>query len=253
MYTDKQHREIFHLLFLERLLKSTDPKLYAVKGGCNLRFFFYSPRYSEDLDLDVFGGSVETLKKNGYKILADPAFVRNLNSFGIDKLIVNDPSKAKHSTTTQRFRCQLVNQAGESFPTKVEFSRRSHAADGVVSESINPELLHTYKRRSFASPHYDAIHAASQKIDALANRTEVQARDPFDLYLLVQSGAVKSIHIKELDRDTRTKATENLLQINFEYFHDQVVQYLELEVREEYNDKNQWQTIQNKLLELLHV
>lgn len=252
MYTDKQHREIFHLLFLERLLKSTDSKLYAVKGGCNLRFFFNSPRYSEDLDLDVFGGSVETLKKNGYKILADPAFVRNLNSFGIENLIVNDPSKAKHSTTTQRFRCQLVNRAGESFPTKVEFSRRSQTFAGVVSESIDPELIHTYKRRSFASPHYDGIRAASQKIDDLANRSEVQARDPFDLYLLFQSGAVKSFNIKEIDPGTRSKATKNLLQIDFDYFHDQVVQYLELGVREDYNDKNHWHIIQKKLLELLH-
>ena len=59
MYSDRQKQEIFHFLFLERLLKISDPKLYVIKGGVNLRFFFHSPRYSEDLDIDVLGGAVE--------------------------------------------------------------------------------------------------------------------------------------------------------------------------------------------------
>ena len=74
MHSDKQLREIFHFLFLERLLKTASKDQYCVKGGVNLRFFFNSPRYSEDMDLDVFFGSVDTLKKNGYKILKDPSF-----------------------------------------------------------------------------------------------------------------------------------------------------------------------------------
>ena len=53
MYTPHQQREIFHLLFLERLLKVSDPRAFVVKGGANLRFFFGSPRYSENMDLDV--------------------------------------------------------------------------------------------------------------------------------------------------------------------------------------------------------
>ena len=49
-------REIFHFLFLQKLFEISDPFLYALKGGVNLRFFFNSPRYSEDMDIDVFGG-----------------------------------------------------------------------------------------------------------------------------------------------------------------------------------------------------
>jgi hypothetical protein len=52
-YSHRQQREIFHFLFLERLLKIADPRLFVLKGGVNLRFFFNSPRYSEDMDLDV--------------------------------------------------------------------------------------------------------------------------------------------------------------------------------------------------------
>lgn len=68
MLTDTQIREAFHFHFLERPLKTADPSIYVLKDGVNLRFFFHSPRYSEDMDLDVLAGSVGTLRKNGYRI-----------------------------------------------------------------------------------------------------------------------------------------------------------------------------------------
>ena len=137
-YSHRQQREIFHFLFLERLLKIADPRLFVLKGGVNLRFFFNSPRYSEDMDLDVLGGSVATLKKNGYRILDDPAFARSLAAFDIRELIVNDPAKAKHTTTTQRFRLRLVTTAGDVHPTRVEFSRRGVSHE-FVTETIDPD------------------------------------------------------------------------------------------------------------------
>ena len=45
--------EQFHLLFLEQLGRKLDKRHYALKGGCNLRFYLRSVRYSEDMDLDV--------------------------------------------------------------------------------------------------------------------------------------------------------------------------------------------------------
>jgi len=63
MLSDAQIREVFHFCFLERLLKLSDPRIYALKGVVNLRFFFNSPRYSEDMDIDVLAGGVTTLKK----------------------------------------------------------------------------------------------------------------------------------------------------------------------------------------------
>ncbi len=76
MYTHRELREAFHFCFLERLLKVADASLFVLKGGVNLRFFFRSPRYSEDMDIDVVAGSVSTLKKNGYKVLEDAALRR---------------------------------------------------------------------------------------------------------------------------------------------------------------------------------
>ena len=134
MLSDTRIREVFHFCFLERLLKLSDPSIYILKGGVNLRFFFNSPRYSEDMDIDVLAGSVATLKKNGYKILQDAAFKRSLRLFDIEDIEINDPNKAKQTTTTQRFRFSLITPAGHRLPTKVEFSRRKQD----VADDVHP-------------------------------------------------------------------------------------------------------------------
>ena len=133
MFTSRQQREVFHLLFLERLLKVSDPRAFVLKGGINLRFFYGSPRFSEDMDLDVLAGAVDALRKNGFRILQDPAFARTLATYGIDELIVGDPAKAKQTATTQRFRARLVTTAGETHATKVEFSRRAAVGESAVA------------------------------------------------------------------------------------------------------------------------
>src|SRR3970040_1007829 len=100
MYSSRELREIFHFCFLERLLKIADANLFVLKGGVNLRFFFRSPRYSEDMDLDVLTGNVATLKKNGYKVLEDAGFRRALRVYGIADIEFNDPHHDKHTATT---------------------------------------------------------------------------------------------------------------------------------------------------------
>lgn len=100
MFSDTQIREVFHFYFLDRLLRLSDPGLYILKGGVNLRFFFMSPRYSEDMDIDVLAGRVATLKKNGYKILNERAFRRSLRAFDIADIEINDPTKWSSSTRT---------------------------------------------------------------------------------------------------------------------------------------------------------
>ncbi|MBL6991797.1 MAG: nucleotidyl transferase AbiEii/AbiGii toxin family protein [Bacteriovoracaceae bacterium] len=252
-YNDKQIREVFHLLFLERLLKICDPRLFALKGGVNLRFFLGSPRYSEDMDLDIFGGSVETLKKNGYKILEDKSFRRVLKTYGISNLLINDKNKAKHTETTQRFRLRLVNEVGEEFPTKVEFSRRKTKNEVLEfkKELIRPEVIRPYNRSSYLCQHYLFNSAAVQKVRALANRNEIQARDPFDLFYIYSTGKFNANDLKLVDRETKQAALENFMSISFVDYHSQVVEYLEIEQRQTYGDEDYWNAICETLVNLL--
>lgn len=53
MGSDRQNVEFFHLSLVRLLCAGPDKDAFTIKGGCNLRFFFGSVRYSEDLDLDV--------------------------------------------------------------------------------------------------------------------------------------------------------------------------------------------------------
>ena len=59
----KQSVEIFHLILLGDIGRKLDKQKWALKGGCNLRFFFRSPRYSDDMDLDVRGVPVDVLRE----------------------------------------------------------------------------------------------------------------------------------------------------------------------------------------------
>ena len=71
MIADRMLREAFHYFFLERLFRTLPSRQFILKGGVNLRFFFGSPRYSEDMDLDVQGIPVHALREKGYQIWAE--------------------------------------------------------------------------------------------------------------------------------------------------------------------------------------
>jgi hypothetical protein len=250
MFSDTQIREVFHFCFLDRLLKLSDPGLYVLKGGVNLRFFFQSPRYSEDMDIDVLAGAVPTLKKNGYKILNDRAFRRSLRSFNIADIEVNDPAKAKQTDTTQRFRCALVTASGLRLPTKVEFSRRNASADGESEVAlIDAEIARRYRKLAFRCPHYTGTAAVVQKLRALAGRPVTQARDVFDLAILTRGGHSPPAPWSNLLTDNQhTKVIESLMSLTWEDYQGQVVEFLDGDSREEFGDKVAWSTLQNQVL-----
>ena len=252
LLTHLRQREIFHFLFLERLLKISDPRLFVLKGGVNLRFFYSSPRYSEDMDLDVLAGSVASLKKNAYRILEDPAFARLLATYGITDLRINDPAKAKQTLTTQRFRAHLVTAAGETYPTKVEFSRRG-VNDQYLTETINPEVARRYRRLAFTCQHYPASSAILQKIAALANRSEVQVRDAFDLYVLWLGGHLHAGAIGSLPKAVPIRAQNNVLEFTYADYQGQVLDYLEPAQLDRFANEDCWNDICERLLTVLEA
>jgi hypothetical protein len=207
------------------------------------------------MDIDVLAGSVQTLRKNGYKILNDGAFQRSLRSFDIADIEVNDPAKAKQTETTQRFRFGLISPAGHRLPTKVEFSRRNESSDGESESAlVDTEIARVYRRLSFRCPHYTGRAAVVQKVRALAGRPVTQARDVFDLAILFRGGHSPPAAWSQLLADgEHAKALDCLMGLTWQEYEGQVVEFLETESREEYGSKNAWDSLQNLVLSQLEA
>ena len=246
-YNQLQLREAFHLEFLRWLGRKVKGEYYAVKGGVNLRFFFKSFRYSEDMDLDVRGIKVIDLKEAVMKILDSAAFRDNLKPFGIERIIAPNIAVSKQTETTQRFKVHLVSAAGVDLFTKIEFSRRGFAGNAVV-ESVSDTILRIYKLPPLLVPHYDIHSTVSQKIRALAGRRITQARDIFDLYVLSSQydDSASAAPPERPDKDCLSKARDNILEISFGVFRDTVVSYFSVEDQEIYNKPSSWEEVRLK-------
>src|SRR3989338_5893881 len=144
IYSSLQVREVFHLEFLRWFGRKLGAECYCLKGGVNLRFFFKSIRYSEDMDLDIRRIGVERVQKIVMGILLTSGFSDSLKSFGIEKAVPPNLAKAKQTETTQRFKIHLLTQSGEDLFTKIEFSRRGLKGSMTV-ESVSTEVLRSYK------------------------------------------------------------------------------------------------------------
>ena len=151
MLSDRQVVEVFHLHFVRLLCSGPDKDRFAIKGGCNLRFFFESVRYSDDIDLDVARLPVHTLKSKVTKILGGPTLALPLKSHGF---AVRDVSAPKQTETTQRWKVSLARE-GRSLPlhTKIEFSRRGTTDEAKV-EPIAASVLAEYQLMPLLARHY---------------------------------------------------------------------------------------------------
>lgn len=251
MFNSLQQREIFHLEFLRWFGRKTNPANYALKGGVNMRFFFGSGRYSEDMDLDIEGLRVDLVQDTVLDIFQSKNFIDNFKPYGIQDIGIPDIEKAKQAETTQRFKVHLITYSGEDLFTKVEFSRRG-LQEGIKAGAVPDNILHAYKMPPIIVPHYNGVAAAMQKLNALASRPVVQARDIFDLYILSPqilgslSEAAKIPEKIELER-----AYENLFSVTFEQFRDSVISYLAPEQQDSYNNGFFWDEIKLKVANLL--
>ncbi len=251
MHTPLELRELFHLEFLRRFAKNKKLGIYALKGGSNLRFFFNSIRYSEDMDLDIKGVELSALRETVMKILGSSSFQDSLKPFGVERIIPPDITKAKQTQTTQRFKVHLITSSGEDLFTKIEFSRRGFKGNAVV-EVVSNSILRAYKLSPFFVPHYDILSTIAQKIDALATRSVTQARDIFDLHIL--SSQYKPIKTKEseLKKGRLKTAYENVFEISFDKFKDTIIAYLESEDQQIYNSQASWDEIQLKVANFIN-
>ena len=234
--TDRQHVELFHLLFLVQLGQTLDKKRFALKGGCNLRFFLRSPRYSEDMDLDVRMEPVDMLREKVSGILKSTPFRQILQTRGIE---IEHFTESKQTDTTQRWKLGLLVPGIElPLPTKVEFSRRGFD-ESALFESVDRDLVQRYALPPLMTNHYPATTACRQKIEALVSRSVTQARDVFDLHLLLASGADMAL-VHQMEAVMREDAQAKAMSITFDQFKGQVLAYLAPEWQAQYGSAEVW-------------
>jgi len=236
-------REIVHLLILRELAGIRRGTGTTVKGGVNLRLFFGSVRYSQDMDLDGTEQASEAIRGWLKGMFENTDFTRRLQGFGIREL---DPGEGpnKDTETTFRYKFGVIVAGGIRYPTKVEVSfRNRHTADKAVLETPPPEILRTYGMDVLEVRHYVREAAVRQKIEALAGRREAQARDVFDLHMLVPDRApdnLVELLAKGVANNRLKEAHERALAITYAEYEGQVFEFLGEETRSRYGTQGAW-------------
>lgn len=247
MRAPRETIELFHLHFLRQLAAGRDKGNYVVKGGCNLRFFFGSVRYSEDLDLDVEGTSIDALQDRVDGILGSRTLRESLASVGVE---VRQTTAPKQMSTTQRWKAQLL-PAGSDLPlhTKIEFSRRG-GEDASALEAVDRRLVRRYRLMPLLVCHYLLPAAIRQKVRALMDRREVQARDVFDLSLLFASAGDDLPDLGDLASRV-PEAVARVLDLSYADCQGQVIAYLEPEHAESVGSSEAWEELQLHVISAL--
>lgn len=231
--------ELFHLLFLVQLSRRLDQRGFVVKGGCNLRFFHRSIRYSEDMDLDVGDIGSLMLRDRVRAIFTSRPFADILEARGIR---LGHLTEHKQTETTQRWKLGLrADGVAVPLPTKIEFSRRG-LDEGVVFGSVDPDIARLYRLPPLMVSHYDAATAFQQKVRALAGRRETQARDVFDLHHLAATGGASGGR-EPLEPELSERAIANAMSVDFGVFKSQVLACLAPEEQARYDSPAVWDTV----------
>jgi predicted nucleotidyltransferase component of viral defense system len=216
-----QRIEQFHLALLEVLHSQLDPSTYVLKGGANLRYFYASDRYSEDIDLDMVEIEPWRLADKVNHVLESSALATILRGTG--GFAIEDISAPKQTETTRRWKIGVaVPEQAELVRTKIEFSNRNGETRYVL-EAVPADIVAPYALRAPSLQHYEAQAAGEQKVLALALRSETQARDVFDLDLLFRRGLSAP---ETVDADVIGQAIDHALELPFNAYRDQVLPFL---------------------------
>ncbi len=244
----RDYVELFHLRFLLHLGRAVDVAACVLKGGCNLRFFLHSPRYSEDMDLDVRGVDVDMLRTRVNTMLATRTFVDGLRLHGLG---IEHVTEHKQTATVQRWKLGLfVPVVPAPVPTRIEFSRRK-AGGEIRVDPVAPGLVGAYGLPPILVAHYTAPEAFRQKTEALLSRAVPQSRDVFDLHLLLASGAVSAASVALPDPADRERARERVFSLGFADFRGQVLSFLAPEDRVAWDSEAAWDGMRLRVLEAL--
>jgi predicted nucleotidyltransferase component of viral defense system len=224
-----------------------DPARYILKGGANLRYFFGSERYSEDIDLDLTRPVPWGLQAQVDAALASSA-LRSLLALG--NLVLAEQTSTKQTETTHRWKVGIQAPGSSALVrSKVEFSNRDEEG-GYALASLPQAVVEPYALRPPSVQHYDAVAATAQKVGALAGRPQTQARDVFDLELLLRRQPLAK---GSLDASLLETAVERALEQDYAAFRDQVLPFLEPGAAELNASPSAWEQIQTFVADRLEA
>ena len=244
-----QIRELFHMVFLRNFSQKFAGRMYALKGGICLRFFYNSIRFSEDIDFDISQKiPIDTLSKNIDNILKSQVTISNLLSYGITDINFRE---VKRTRVTQRWKVKLIMSDKTELSTKIELSKRKNEFSWI-SGIPDRELLLVYQVTPFVSQYYNAIELATQKIYALASGTRTAVRDLFDLHHLFFSCNVNVDEVKkEIKGDVLKDCINKISVFKISDFQSEIIPFLPLDIAKYYSDKLNVEQMKNDCLKKL--
>jgi hypothetical protein len=163
-----------------------------------------------------------------------------------DLLAIADLKLAEHpphkqTDTTRRWKIGIeVSGRAELVRSKVEFTGREGEGDYVLAR-LPEALVEPYALRPPSVQHYDAPSAIVQKVAALVGRTQTEARDVFDLELLLRRTPLER---GTLDPDLLEAAVERIFEQSYDAFRDKVLAFLEPGAAELIESPAAWEEIQ---------
>ena len=218
-----------------------DKHLYAVKGGCNLRFFFKSIRYSKDLDLDVHTTAKETLRKNVNQILKFPGLAQH--SARTAWKSASFPPSLNKTETTQRWKIHLrADTWKRAAVTKIEAT--DAAFDERVPSKPSIQRLRGFTAWPILTTHW--LHVVRQAFAQKAGRNpDSPCRNSSatcSISLLLDAGATGSALLAETREKGHT--VRNAIYLRYDDFIGQVVAYLTLQYQEFTASRVTWDKLQ---------
>lgn len=232
--TPAQVIEVFHLQFLRVLAARENQNWFVLKGGANLRYFFQSPRYSNDIDLDFYGRESWKVGETIDKILEGRALEVVLQSA---KVTLAEATAPKQTETTCRWKIGLTAEGhADPIRTKIEFSDRNGWGDDVAFETVPDDIVRPYGVLAPSVVHYRETAAVEQKIAALARRSETKARDVFDLDLLFRRRHAGASPPPALSTPYAADAALRALEIPYSSFKTEVIPFLDEDLATLYDE-----------------
>lgn len=246
-----QIAEGFHLAFLQALSTRANLTAWALKGGGNLRFFYRSDRFSEDIDLDTFDIQPWAFQERVDQTLASDLLKRTLGVLDARIEYVNP----KERSETKSKWVIGIRHPSETDPvyTQIEVSHGAYPyREFVKVEPVVPAAIAPYAvaLRQPTLGHYLPRAAIAQKVDALWGRDVRQPRDVFDLDLLFRV-APDAVVQGDIDEADLRAAITRVVEIGYDEFRAKVLSFIEPAALPLYEPVEAWEGMQMAVIERL--